>query len=263
MQGSILALLAAAALPAFAGIHFNGDVNGGRYEPDGSLSFSGQKPLVIGENYKLGKDAGLGLNVTFDVGRFNFGAGGWKADYKENGAPKYAFQFNGVTFNASDVLSNRLDMTQYDAWASYEWDLAKYVPGVSFQTGPMVKATRTTAKTRFVNLTNGATAGDETSDTALSAGGRLHLGFVKDLISVDAQAAFSPGSGHKYREMEARFAVHPMPFFYVGAGWRDTRAEATSGTYDAATGTFTDDRFDIGQKGWQLFLGWRIGMGGR
>lgn len=264
MKRSLLVLLAAAALPASAGLHFNGDIHYGQYEPDGAVAFDGKEALVIGENYKLGRDAAIGANIHFDIGHWNFGAGGWQSAYKEAGAPSYPFVVNGVTLNTSDILSNRLEITQYDAWGSYEWDLAKYVPGVSLQLGPQVKAVRTTVKTRIrFPLNSAANSEDSTHDTALAAGARFHIGFLKDILSVDAQAAFNVGGNHRYQDLSAKFAVHPVPFLYFGVGYRDNRAQALAGSFDLASATWNDDRFDVKQRGWNAFVGWRIGAGGR
>ena len=264
MKRSLLVLLAAAALPASAGVHFNGDIHYGQYKPEGFVSFNGKTPLVIGENYKLGRDAGIGADIHFDVGHWNFGAGGWQSSFKESGAPSYGFVLNGVPLSTADILSNRLDVTQYDAWGSYEWDLAKYVPGVSMQLGPMVKAVRTTVKTRInFPMNSAANTEDSTNDTALAIGGRFHVGFIKDLLSLDAQAAFNVTSDHRYQDLQAKLAIHPVPFFYAGVGYRDNRVQARAGNFDLYSGTWNNDRFDVKQRGWNVFLGWRIGAGGR
>ena len=257
-----LAFIACSSLPLMAGgVHFNGDVFGGRFDPDGMVAFNGSSPLVIGQNYKLNKGSAFGANIYFDVGHINFGVGGMQSTYKQDGAPSYGFTYNGIPFNTSDILSNKMNVTQYDAFVSYEWDLTKYVPGVALQTGPMLKAAKTDVTSEVVDLYNGNRFKQSQSATALAIGGRLHLGFVKDLLAIDAEAAISVGGSKRYHDYQAKFSVHPVPFFNFGVGYRDNRAESR-GDFNNS-GFSNNDQFDVGQKGFIAFLGWRIGMGGR
>lgn len=259
---SALALVACSSLPLMAGgVHFNGDVFGGRFDPAGSVSFAGSNELIIGRNYKLNKGPAFGANIYFDVGHINFGVGGMQSSYKQDGAPEYGFTYNGVRFNTSDFLSNKLNVTQYHAFVSYEWDLTKYVPGVALQTGPMLQAVKTDVTSEVINLTRGTRSKQSQSATALAIGGRIHLGFVKDLLALDGQVAFSVGGSKRYHDFQARFSVHPVPFFNFGVGYRDNRAESR-GDF-SSSGYASNDQFDVGQKGFIAFLGWRIGMGGR
>lgn len=259
LNPAILTLaLGALTLPALAGVHFNAELNGGRYEPSGSIGFGPSGDPLGGPTEMLILDGnstvdhldldhanGLGASLHFDVGHWNFGMRGWRNGYHSK-LPGYDLDLN---------------MMQAEAFVSYEWDLAKYVPGVAFQLGPQAKVVRTNVELE-ANMSGVRVFDDEMDVTTPAIGGRLHLGFVKDLIQVKIDASIWPSGDRRYRDLQGRFAIHPLPFLHFGVGYRDQNVEDRSGKAAFAGAPYDDNHLDMNQRGAFLFIAFRIGAGG-
>jgi outer membrane protein len=125
--------------------------------------------------------------------------------------------FNGTTFSATDNVISRLEMKMLDGEVQYDF-LRPDVGVAGFNLGLILKV-------KYVdgNVELRSTALTETKDFKAPipmVGAAVGVGFLKDMVRVDARAAGITYSGNHLFEADAYASFAPLPFVRIQGGYR-------------------------------------------
>lgn len=125
--------------------------------------------------------------------------------------------FNGKTYSASDNVISSLDMKMIDGEVQYDF-LRPDVGLAGFNLGLILKVKYVDGK---VELRNSTTT--ETKDFKAPIpmiGAAAGVGFLKDMVRVDARAAWIAYSGNHLYDADAYASFAPLPFIRIQGGYR-------------------------------------------
>ena len=125
--------------------------------------------------------------------------------------------FNGTTFSASDNVISSLDLKMLDGEVQYDF-LRPDVGVAGFNLGLLLKVKYVDGK---VELRNSTTT--ETKDFKAPipmVGAAAGVGFLKDMVRVDARAAGIAYSGNHLYDVDAYASFAPLPFVRIQGGYR-------------------------------------------
>ena len=125
--------------------------------------------------------------------------------------------FNGTPFSASDNVISSLDLKMLDGEVQYDF-LRPDVGVAGFNLGLLLKVKYVDGK---VELRNSTTT--ETKDFKAPipmVGAAAGVGFLKDMVRVDARAAGIAYSGNHLYDVDAYASFAPLPFVRIQGGYR-------------------------------------------
>lgn len=129
----------------------------------------------------------------------------------------HAVVFNGTTYSASDNVISSLDMKMIDGEVQYDF-LRPDIGLAGFNLGLILKVKYVDGK---VELRNSTTT--ETKDFKAPIpmiGAAAGVGFLKDMVRVDARAAWIAYSGNHLYDADAYASFAPLPFIRIQGGYR-------------------------------------------
>lgn len=125
--------------------------------------------------------------------------------------------FNGTTYSATDNVVSMLDMKMIDGEVQYDF-LRPDVGIAGFNIGLLLKVKYVDGK---VELRDSTTT--ETKDFKAPIpmiGAAAGVGFLKDMVRVDARAAGITYSGNHLYDVDAYASFAPLPFVRIQGGYR-------------------------------------------
>jgi len=125
--------------------------------------------------------------------------------------------FNGTTYSASDNVISSLDMKMIDGEVQYDF-LRPDVGVAGFNLGLLLKVKYVDGKVELRSTTQ-----TETKDFKAPIpmiGAAAGVGFLKDMVRVDARAAGITYSGNHLYDVDAYASFAPLPFVRIQGGYR-------------------------------------------
>jgi outer membrane protein len=125
--------------------------------------------------------------------------------------------FNGTTFSASDNVISSLDMKMLDGELQFDF-LRPDVGVAGFNLGLLLKVKYVDGK---VELRDSATTATKDFKAPIPmVGAAAGVGFLKDMVRVDARAAGLAYSGNHLYDVDAYASFAPLPFVRIQGGYR-------------------------------------------
>jgi outer membrane protein len=126
--------------------------------------------------------------------------------------------FDGQTYEASDNVASMLDMKMFAGEVQY--DILRPDAGVAaFNLGLLLRVMYVDGKVQLTSATVGTTVQDFNAPIPMP-GVAVGVGFLKDLIRVDARGAGIAYSGNHFVDADAYASVTPLPFVRLQGGYR-------------------------------------------
>ena len=126
--------------------------------------------------------------------------------------------FNGTTFSATDNVISSLDMKMLDA--DLQFDFLRPDIGVAgFNLGLLLKVKYVDGEVELRSVSQGAVVKDFKSPIPM-LGAAAGVGFLKDMVRVDARAAGIAYSGNHLYDVDAYASFAPLPFVRIQGGYR-------------------------------------------
>ena len=126
--------------------------------------------------------------------------------------------FNGKTYSASDNVSSSLDMKMLDGDVQFDF-LRPDVGVAGFNLGLLLKVKYVDGKVELRSVSQGATLKDFKAPIPM-IGAAAGVGFLKDMVRVDARAAGIAYSGNHLYDADAYASFAPLPFVRIQGGYR-------------------------------------------
>ena len=125
--------------------------------------------------------------------------------------------FNGTTFSATDNVISALDMKMLDGEVQFDF-LRPNVGVAGFNIGLLLKVKYVDGKVELRNSTTTQTKDFKAPIPMIGAA--AGVGFLKDMVRVDARAAGITYSGNHLYDADAYASFAPLPFIRVQGGYR-------------------------------------------
>ena len=125
--------------------------------------------------------------------------------------------FNGTTFSVTDNVISALDMKMLDGEVQYDF-LRPDVGVAGFNIGLLLKVKYVDGKVELRNSTTTQTKDFKAPIPMIGAA--AGIGFLKDMVRVDARAAGIAYSGNHLYDADAYASFAPLPFIRVQGGYR-------------------------------------------
>jgi outer membrane protein len=125
--------------------------------------------------------------------------------------------FNGTTYSATDNVISSLDMKMLDGEVQYDF-LRPDVGIAGFNIGLLLKVKYVDGKVELRNSTT--TESKDFKAPIPMIGAAAGVGFLKDMLRVDARAAGITYSGNRLYEADAYASFAPLPFVRLQGGYR-------------------------------------------
>jgi outer membrane protein len=126
--------------------------------------------------------------------------------------------FNGTTFSATDNVISSLDMKMLDA--DLQFDFLRPDIGVAgFNLGLLLKVKYVDGEVELRSVSQGAVVKDFKSPIPM-LGAAAGVGFLKDMVRIDARAAGIAYSGNHLYDVDAYASFAPLPFVRIQGGYR-------------------------------------------
>ena len=126
--------------------------------------------------------------------------------------------FNGVTYSATDNVTSSLDLKMLDGEVQYDF-LRPDVGIAGFNIGLLLKVKFVDGKVELRSVSQGATSKDFKAPIPM-VGAAVGVGFLKDMVRVDARAAGIAYSGNHLYDADAYASFAPLPFVRIQGGYR-------------------------------------------
>jgi hypothetical protein len=126
--------------------------------------------------------------------------------------------FNGQTYDVSDNVASTLDLKMLCGEVQYDI-LRPDIAVAGFNLGLLLRVMYVDGKMQLSSVTAGTTVQDFNAPIPL-VGAALGVGFLKDLIRVDARGVGMAYSGNHFLDSDAYASVTPLPFFRLQGGYR-------------------------------------------
>jgi outer membrane protein len=125
--------------------------------------------------------------------------------------------FNGTTYSVSDNVISKLDMKMLDGEVQYDF-LRPDVGIAGFNIGLLLKVKYVDGKVELRNSTT--TEMKDFKAPIPMLGAAAGVGFLKDMVRVDARAAGIAYSGNHLYDADAYASFAPLPFLRIQGGYR-------------------------------------------
>jgi outer membrane protein len=125
--------------------------------------------------------------------------------------------FNGTTFSATDNVISGLDMKMLDGEVQFDF-LRPDVGVAGFNLGLLLKVKYVDGKVELRNSTTTETKDFKAPIPMLGAA--AGVGFLKDMVRVDARASGVAYSGNHLYDADAYASFAPLPFVRIQGGYR-------------------------------------------
>ncbi len=153
------------------------------------------------------------------VSRFTLRVGYTPIRYDGSATLTRDFRFNGQTFPVNDTISSRLEVDVIEG--QVQFDILRPSIGVaSVNLGLILQGIYVDGSIR---VQSGGTGASTTEDFRLGAplvGAAAGVGFLKDMIRVDARATGMAYSGSHLYEVDAFASFTPFPFVRLQGGYK-------------------------------------------
>ena len=126
--------------------------------------------------------------------------------------------FNGKTYSATDNVISSLDMKMIDGEVQFDF-LRPDVEVAGFNLGLLLKVKYVDGKVELRSVSQGATLKDFKAPIPM-VGAAAGVGFLKDMVRVDARAAGIAYSGNHLYDVDAYASFAPLPFVRIQGGYR-------------------------------------------
>jgi len=126
--------------------------------------------------------------------------------------------FNGTTYLASENVISRLDMKMLDGEVQFDF-LRPDVGVAGFNIGLLLKVKYVDGQVELRSVSQGATAKEFKAPIPMLGAG-AGVGFLKDMVRVDARAAGIAYSGNHLYDADAYASFAPLPFVRIQGGYR-------------------------------------------
>ncbi|HEX2720735.1 MAG TPA: hypothetical protein VHM71_07270 [Candidatus Deferrimicrobium sp.] len=126
--------------------------------------------------------------------------------------------FNGTTYSATDNVISKLDMKMLDGEVQYDF-LRPDVGVAGFNIGLLLKVKYVDGKVELRSASQGATLKDFKAPIPM-IGAAAGVGFLKDIVRVDARAAGIAYSGNHLYDADAYASFAPLAFIRIQGGYR-------------------------------------------
>ena len=126
--------------------------------------------------------------------------------------------FNGTTFSATENVISSLDMKMLDA--DLQFDFLRPDIGVAgFNLGLLLKVKYVDGEVELRSVSQGAVVKDFNAPIPM-LGAAAGVGFLKDMVRIDARAAGIAYSGNHLYDVDAYASFAPLPFVRIQGGYR-------------------------------------------
>ena len=126
--------------------------------------------------------------------------------------------FNGVTYSATDNVISSLDMKMLDGEVQYDF-LRPDVGVAGFNLGLLLKVKYVDGKVELRSASQGTTFKDFKAPVPM-IGAAAGVGFLKDMVRVDARASGIAYSGNHLYDVDACASFAPVPVIRIQGGYR-------------------------------------------
>jgi len=126
--------------------------------------------------------------------------------------------FNGVTYSVSDNVISKLDLKMLDADLQFDF-LRPDVGVVGVNLGLLLKVKYVDGKVELSSASTGSTVKDFKAPVPM-VGAAAGVGFLNDMLRLDARAAGIAYSGNHLYDVDAYASFAPLPFFRIQGGYR-------------------------------------------
>jgi outer membrane protein len=126
--------------------------------------------------------------------------------------------FNGTTYSATDNVTSMLDMKMIDGEVQYDF-LRPDIGIAGFNIGLLLKVKYVDGKVELRSALAGSTVKDFKAPIPM-VGAAAGVGFLKDMVRVDARAAGIAYSGNHLYDADAYASFAPLPFVRIQGGYR-------------------------------------------
>jgi outer membrane protein len=126
--------------------------------------------------------------------------------------------FNGTTFSATDNVISRLEMKMLDGEVQFDF-LRPNVGVASVNLGLLLKVKYVDGEVELRSVSQGAILKDFKAPIPM-VGAAAGVGFLKDMVRVDARAAGITYSGNHLFEADVYASFAPLPFVRIQGGYR-------------------------------------------
>jgi hypothetical protein len=162
------------------------------------------------------------------TGRLTLRVGYLQVNYDGYAQLTQTIVFNGQVYPVSDNVSSTLDLKMFSGEVQY--DLLKPDVGVAgFNLGLLLRVMYVDGKVQLSSATEGTTVQDFHAPIPL-VGAAAGVGFLKDLVRIDARGAGIAYSGNHFVDAEAYASIAPLPFIRLQGGYRYMELKTDSGT---------------------------------
>jgi outer membrane protein len=126
--------------------------------------------------------------------------------------------FNGTTYFAGENVNSSLDMKMLDGELQFDF-LRPGVGVAGFNLGLLLKVKYVDGQVELRSVSQGATVKDFKAPIPM-VGAAAGVGFLKDMVRVDARAAGIAYSGNHLYDADAYASFAPLPFVRIQGGYR-------------------------------------------
>jgi outer membrane protein len=207
---------------AFAAPGFEVGVRGAYWFPE--LTGDAQTNAVGDTRFDFKDTIGVkDENIPFGEASLRFGNTTLRVGYTQltfDGAKELTqtVVFNGTTFSATDNVISSLDMKMLDGELQFDF-LRPDVGVAGFNLGLLLKVKYVDGKVELRSVSQGATVKDFKAPIPM-VGAAAGVGFLKDMVRVDARAAGIAYSGNHLYDADAYASFAPLPFVRIQGGYR-------------------------------------------
>jgi len=206
---------------AFAASGFEVGVRGAYWFP--KLTGNAQTDVTGDTRFDFKDTLGVGdENLPFGEAFVRFGSTTLRVGYAQvnfDGEKELTqtVVFNGTTFSATDNVISALDMKMLDGEVQFDF-LRPDVGVAGFNIGLLLKVKYVDGKVELRNSTTTETKDFQAPIPMIGAA--AGVGFLKDMVRVDARAAGIAYSGNHLYDADAYASFGPLPFVRIQGGYR-------------------------------------------
>jgi outer membrane protein len=218
---AVLSLMAAVPAHALPGVEVG--ARGMYWFPDLSGTVQTFDPVIGGTEFNIKDDVGIGDEefpsgeVFLRLSRVTFRVGYTPVEFDGNRQLSREIRFGDQIFAVNENVVSRLDLTMIDGEVQLDL-LRPVVAAVAFNLGLIVKVKYVDGD---VELRSSTTT--ETRDFKAPipmVGAAAGVGFLKNMVRVDARVSGIGYSGNHLFEGDAYASFAPLPFFRIQGGYR-------------------------------------------
>lgn len=218
-----LCFLAGSASSAAALPGFEAGVRGIYWFPDLSAKVQSFTPPPVGTKFDAEDDLGVGDEnipageVFLRIGRLHLRAGYTPVSFDGRNTLTRDIVFNGQTFSISEEVVSRLDVEMFDGEVQVDL-LRPDLVAANFSLGLVAKVKHVDGEVEL--RTTAQTERKDFRTPFPMVGVAVGVGFLEDMLRVDARGGGIAFSGNRLVEGDASLSVIPFPFLRFQGGFR-------------------------------------------